>query len=513
MMPNAASLLLLPLLALAPAAGDTLTMDLNRAVAMALDGSYTAHTLDLSLAGAEHDVAAAQGRFRTQANAEFDLPQLEEGVQRVQVPGNLPRYDSYGSSEVSATLRLSQPLPTDGEVSLSGHIYQQNDTYYDPSLDQTDRQKTFFNSYEVGLSQPLFAPNQLKLGLERAEISHRLAQRAYARGQLDLAYDVTAGFFALVRAQQQLAIARDALDRQQENFDLAQRKYQAGLIPEVEALQMEVDLAGANNDLLGRESDLILAGDAFRLIVGLPMNQPVRATADLSPHVFDVDAELALAHALRHRTEISDSADQLRRSEITVTETDARSALRGELSAFYNLTGISDPALTDASVGDLIDSSWEDLQRRPGNRGVRFSLSIPLWDSGVNEQEVASAQVAVRRYELDQQNLQRTIARQVQAAVARFQGARRQLDVLQRSLDIALRSYAISRERFETGDITSQTLADNRDRLVSARLSYLDAYVSYRLAGADLRRQTLYDFETGESLVADNLPPAANGAP
>ena len=59
-----------------------------------------------------------------------------------------------------------------------------------------------------------------------------------------------------------------------------------------------------------------------------------------------------------------------------------------------------------------------------------------------------------------------------------------------RCLDIALRSYAISRERFETGDITSQTLADNRDRLVSARQSYLDAYVSFRLAGADLRRQT-----------------------
>ncbi len=71
-------------------------------------------------------------------------------------------------------------------------------------------------------------------------------------------------------------------------------------------------------------------------------------------------------------------------------------------------------------MGDLVDSSWDDLKRRPGNRGVRFSLSIPLWDSGVNKQEVASAEIAVRRRELDQDNLQRGITRQVQAALARL---------------------------------------------------------------------------------------------
>ncbi len=500
------SSLLVPLLALSPASGDTLTMDLTQAIVLALDDSHTSKTLDLSLAGAEHDVAAAKGRFGTRADARLSLPELEEGVQRVQVPGTLPRYDSYGSREVSATLQVSQPLPTDGVVSLSGHVYQQDDSFYDQFTDQTEDQRTFFNSYEVSLSQPLFTPNELKLGLEKAEISHRLARRAYDRGQLNLSYDVTSAFYFLVKAQEELAIAGDALGRQQETFDLAQRKFKAGLIPEVDALQMEVDLADAHNNLLGRESDLILAADNFRLLVGLPMFQPVRATANLTPGMFDVDHDLAMSHALEYRTEIYDLHDQIRRSEITVTETDARSDLKGELSAFYNLTGVSDPALVDASVSDLIDSSWDDLKRRPGNRGIRFSLSIPLWDSGVNKQEVASAEIAVKRRELDQDNLQRGITRQVQAALARFEGAKRRLDVLRRSLDIALRSYGISRERFEAGDITSQALADNRDRLVQARRSYLDAFVSYRLAGADLRRQTLYDFERGKSLLVQSDP-------
>ena len=126
----------------------------------------------------------------------------------------------------------------------------------------------------------------------------------------------------------------------------------------------------------------------------------------------------------------------------------------------------------------------------------------------MNEQEVAAAEVAVRRSRLEQENLRRDIARQVQATLAGFEGAKRRLQVLARSKEIALRSYSISRQRFETGDITSQTLADNRDRLVAARRSYIEAYINYRLAVADLRRQTLFDFERGLSLVVADAPPA-----
>jgi outer membrane protein TolC len=119
----------------------------------------------------------------------------------------------------------------------------------------------------------------------------------------------------------------------------------------------------------------------------------------------------------------------------------------------------------------------------------------------VNKQEVAAAEISVRRRLLDQENLRRDIVRQVQSALASFEGAKRRLQVLGKSQDIALRSYDISRQRFETGDITSQALADNRDRLVQAKRSYLGAFVNYQLAGADLRRLTLFDFEVGESLV------------
>lgn len=485
------------------AAGDTLLLGLEEAIAIALEGSHFARTLELNLAGSQYEVEAARGRFGTQARLAVTAPDLQERVQGETVPGELPRYDSYGSQEISADLTLSQPLPTDGALSLTGRIFHREDTVYDNATGADLEQRTMFNSIELSLDQPLLEPNGLKLGLERAEISHRLSRRAFLRGQLDLQYEVTSDFFALLRAQQEVVIARDALEQQSANYDIARRKFEAGLIPEVESLQMEVDLAEARNELLSRESDLALAADMFRLTIGLAMERPVRVLDDLAARPVEVDREQALRHALDHRTELDDQRDGIRRAEITLEETDARSQLRGELSAFYNLTGVSDPGLDDPGLRDLIDSSWSDLRRRPGNRGVRLGFSVPIWDSGVNEAEVASAEVALRRQELDGENLRRSIRRQVQAALARLEAAQRRLDVLERSMDVAGRGYAISQERFEMGEITSQTLADNRDRLVQARRSFLTALVNHRLAVADLRRQTLYDFEAQRSLVED----------
>ena len=46
-------------------------------------------------------------------------------------------------------------------------------------------------------------------------------------------------------------------------------------------------------------------------------------------------------------------------------------------------------------------------------------------------------------------------------------------------------------------------LALDRDRWTVTELSWLDAYIQYELAGADLKRQTLYDFQTDRSLARE----------
>ena len=64
-----------------------------------------------------------------------------------------------------------------------------------------------------------------------------------ARAKLNINYEVSAGFYGLIAVLEREIIAKQTLQAQIETTELAQNKYKAGVIAEVEALQMEIDLA------------------------------------------------------------------------------------------------------------------------------------------------------------------------------------------------------------------------------------------------------------------------------
>ncbi len=223
---------------------------------------------------------------------------------------------------------------------------------------------------------------------------------------------------------------------------------------------------------------------------------------DLEYQKIEVNRDKATKLALANRLEIRAGEINVEMAKINVRETDAKSALKGELSAFYDLTGVSDPYLPYGSTcRTLWNSSRADIDRRPHNRGVVFGLTVPLWDWGVNAAEVSSAQANLRTQKLDLVEQQKEIVLEVRDAVSQKREAESRYEVLLKNQAVAQRAFDISIERFNNGDITSQELALDRNRLTQAKLSFLVAYVDYKLAMADLKRKTMLNFEKNQSLV------------
>ena len=478
------------------------TLKLNQAIELALEQGFDARMQRLELIQAQQNVLAQKGRFRTQIDMDFLAPRFDESVADIARQGETSYYQTVGNLRWESLLSITQPLPTDGSFSLVNRVYQNRQSVYLEDDDSYLKDKKVQTSFALEFNQPLFVPNELKLGLERANLQHERAQRQYTRTELNVVYDVTASFYALYRATRSLEIAREEQKQQEDAYDLAQRKFDAGLIPEVEALQMEVDLAQSRNRAYEAESNLSQVEDRFKIDVGLPLEEQVKVETDFEIRDIQVNEDEALTHGLRHRTEIREREISRRLAEITLKETDALSTIRGELSASYEITGISESDLDySASLSDYFNSSWDDLRRRPRNRGVTFTLSVPIWDSGVNKAQVAAAQAELDLSDLNMEEIRKQVARDIRAVISRLHETRNRLDVLKRSEEVARRSYDISQSRFDNGDITSQELALDRDRLTAARTNYLDAYIDYQLAIADLKRNTLYDWERGVSLV------------
>ena len=477
-------------------------LSLEDAIDIALEKSYSIKTLRLILIQAEENWKAAKYRFRTNADMTFNTPNWSERISEVQVPNSLPVYNSLGTLRYQGLMTVTQPLPTDGRLSLRSNLYQSHESNYYVETDNTIKRKDFYTSLSLYFTQPLFTYNRLKTELKRTELNYEGTSLNQSREKLDLIYMVTSSFYSLYRSTREYEINRETLEQRESAYELARLKYEAGLIPEVEALEAEVDMEEARSSILAAEATLELQKDQFKYYIGLDLSEDIGVKTDVIYKNFDIDLDKALEEGLKNRFEIRENAINLELQEINVTEAKARNEISANLTAFYNFTGFSNQDLPfGTSTSDLFDSSWEDLQRRPGNRGITLTFNVPVWDWGVNKAEVASAKVNLRRAELQIEDEEKNIINSIRDVVRNVKTAEDRLGILRKRQDIAQRAYEISVERFNNGDITSQELANNDNRLSTAKLAYLNAYISYKLAVEDLKRKTLWNFEKDRSVL------------
>jgi len=483
-------------------------LTLDEAISIALDKSYDIKTLEKLVEQAEQNLIAARAQYKTNVNLNFFAPQYDEGYKLIErVEGN-PVPKQQGSFQVRGVMDITQPMPWipfgGGDLILQGEAYQLDS--WSPKInnpDKYDKSNRFFNKISLIINKPLFTINDVALELRQARLNYRKQKKIFTRSELDLVYRITQQFFRLYRTIQEVKINQEDVQRQQNIYETTEKKFQSGLIAEVDAMQAEVDLIQARNSLKSSQGRMEEQLASFKQLIGLPLDEKIDLTAELEVDRVDINIEKAISYAMKNRSEIVEKEIDIENQEINIRQTDARVAIKGSLRGYYQLSGFSEDDLPwGTSTVDLIESSWEVLKQTP-NRGVTFNLEVPLWDWGRNRAQVKAAEIQLERNKMELEDQYVTIEREVKDVIRSYYEAYDRVKMLEKSKEVSQRSFEINLERFENGDITSTELARVSDQLNQSLLSYLDAYNQYKLALADLRRKTLYDFETNESLAEE----------
>ncbi|MBR4405509.1 MAG: TolC family protein, partial [Bacteroidaceae bacterium] len=323
--------------------------------------------------------------------------------------------------------------------------------------------------------------------------------KSLRREELNLEYQVSSSYYNLLQQQRSTEIAKLDYERQAEANEIAQNKFAAGLIREVDALQMEVDLTESQNSyelaMINQESGL----RNFKEMIGLELTDSVILNDKLKYSVVVIDPDKAVEYALKNRTELRDQDIAIEQQKMTIKQLKAEGKVRGYVDAYVQKTGTS---MQDRGTGygKTMQSSWEDFTDRPMDFGVGFTLSVPLLDWGENKSRVRAAEARQRQNFMAKEDLERSIETETRNAVAQLNNNLKRLQLLEKNVSIAEKSFAITLQRYTDGDIDSQTLALERNRLNSAYRNHLSAYIAYQLSLADIMRKTLYDFEVDQAL-------------
>jgi outer membrane protein len=475
-------------------AGETYLLDLDKSISIAKLKSFEMLSLKQDLRVAECNLRWATSRFKTHINLNMTVPNYSKSIEQYNDSlGNISLYTSRKGTYAGG-LNIRQPLPTDGSIYILSTV-NNIDNYI-----SNNRIMTL--SSQIGIEQPINALyyNELKSEYKIAELEYEQSRKQLMKDELDLVFNVSSAFYNLLSVQKSEEIARLNLERQQDAYTTAKNKYDAGLIREVDALQMEVDLAEAQNNY-----DLALVNQSsamnnFKEIIGISLHDSVVISSNLDYKIVVVDPSKAAELALKNRTEIRQQEIRLEMNKINIKKQKSIGMPNGRINAYYERIGTNEASI-DNPLFNSVDQSYSDLRERPENFGIGLTISIPILDWGQNRALVKAAEARLQQNVFQQEIVKRNIESEVINLVAELNSSLKRLQLLEKNVKVAEKSFEIIRARFTDGDIDSQALALERVRLNNAYTSHLSAYINYQLKLADLMRRTFFDFENNRPVA------------
>jgi len=456
-------------------------LTLDQCIARSLKNGYAVQNASAQYRASRNTYEAARRRLRTSVSLSLDLPNYSQSLSNQFDPvAQQYKYFQLTTTRMQGAVTINQPiLFTGGTLTVSDYVFGRDQTTGSAS---SKSGKDYFNNFLIEFRQPLFTTNTLRLGDERNALAFEQARADYAKNQLDIVYTVTESFYSAYQAAQRFDIVKEQVRQNEESYQTAKRKFEFGLIPEVEALQSEVDLAGSQNDLLNASRDVERTKNALRLHMGMPATEAVNLTAEVTYTPVRIDSQQVIESALAHRAEVMSAARSIQQRTLDIDAAKARSEFRVDVSATYGYN----KSATDPN--DLLDNYGR-------TRSAALSVSLPVFDWGAHSHEVQAAEVQFENALSTKEYVEAQVRQEILDLLGRISAAESRIRVLQKNVAVAQKGYDISIDRFRTGTISRNDLAQAQQSLTTTKLNSLSALIEYQLGVADLKRKTLFDLE------------------
>ena len=462
------------------AAQDSLT--LRDAISMAQERSLAGEAARNARAAAHWRERAFSARLLPQLSLSGQLPQYNRAIIPVIQPGGETEFRTLSQTTSSLNLTLSQAVPlTGGSVFLSSGL-----TRVDQSGSGMGRlwQSTPF---VLGIRQSIFRPNTLAWDGREQSLDNEIAERQYREAREDVAIATATAFFDLYAARLTLRNATANVAVNDTLYTLSKGRYQVGKIGENDLLQSELALLRARTSLDGAKLDYSRAMAALQLQLRVPADSTFEIAAPVDVPVMEVDTAVAVAEALRNRSQMSGYELQKLQAERRVNDARLSTGFGATITATagFNQTA---PLLNDAYHSLL------DQQR------LTVTVDMPLVQWGARHADIEAARADQRRVASTTEQAREQAAQEAHFAALQFTQAARILAISAKADTVGSKRFEVAKNRYVIGKIGISDLYIAQSEKDAALQGYVQALRDYWLSYYRLRRLTLYDFAEGRRI-------------
>ena len=340
-----------------------------------------------------------------------------------------------------------------------------------------------FRTFGFSLSQPIFLGGKLWQAYQMARVGVDMAETSLASKRLEVISGVNDRYLAVLQAQSLRQITD--LDQQsaEKNYEIAQIKYDNGLLSSADYLRFKSRLASKEVSSLQAQTAMQMAQMSLRdylLLDYLPLVQELPSLDDdailLALDSYDAEASRNLsALALQRGREenyslrLLDKSVELSRRSISINKGSFLPTLMLVANRSYEENGI------DRYQFDHSDQ-------------IMLTASLPILPQLGNYAKLRKAKASYRQATLNARTAEAGILMGTEAAVLNMVSAAKQVRASRLALSYTEQSYDQMQERFRVNLISSTELLDAELMLSSARVAYMNSEFAYYKARVELQR-------------------------
>ncbi|MDR0422266.1 MAG: TolC family protein [Proteiniphilum sp.] len=449
---------------------DSLRIDLNRALEIALSENPTVKVADMEITKKQYALKSAYGALMPQMDL---IGQYQRAIKRQTVyfdegfgmGGGGADPGDYTPEELKILQVLQKAMmPGDGGDSGEG------------------LQMGRFNVWSAGLnvSLPVVVPSLWK-NIRMSEVDIRLSMEKARASRIDLANQVKKSFFSLLLAQDSHSVFRKTYETDSINLEDIRNRYSQGVVAEYDVITADVRLKSLIPNILQSENMMKIAELQLKMLMGIDSDVPLKVLGSLDDYeksMFDAiipaDTSLISNSDIRQfnlQSEQAKNAYDLQKLQYAPS-----------LVTSFNWTYTSQN--NDFRFGTY---RWDPYSM------LGVTLQIPLFSGGQRYHGVKQSQIQLWQLSEQRKDVERALKLSIRNSYDLIHKNVQQVAATQSSVEQARKGHSITLKRYETGmgtivDVNAAALA-----VLNAELQYRNAIYDYLSAKADLEKVLGYD--------------------
>lgn len=331
------------------------------------------------------------------------------------------------------------------------------------------------NSYQMGFTAtlPLIAP-QLWASLKLSDSQILQALENARASKLNMVNNVKNAYYALMLAHDSKKVLQESYDMAKFTHELYKKQFELGAASDYDVLRTSVAMKNIEPQLMQADVTIKQARLQLMLLMGLDSTQDFSIKGTLSEYEKTMHADvLAIDKNYDNNSQLilNDIQTQMLDQTLKVQKASVYPTLAASFN--YNWTSMSN------------GSPFKNFRWNPYSM-IALSLNIPLFTGGQRYSRIKAAEVQLNEMKWVRENLERSVAMQVDVAVDNIKVNVEQIASCSENVAQAERAHKIMEESFAIGAASYLNLRDSELALTSSRLTYYQAIYNYLVAQSGL---------------------------